>query len=303
MAACPFRFNALLWQKQELIQRNEGKMNIIELLRLRGLPENVRVKLVRHQDKRYDVQELYRTGQLDTYQGYQAKPIFECDYIVSFIGLEGSLARFIGVYRVLGRRSAREVPVPPDFLYPDFHQQDDVFYQLVPMPGFGDLKDRIVIDWGKGALAWHQWLSEKEVVEVLPKGYVSYFPGYLDFILTFQQLSMIIENPSANREWHRMLGAVAGVYLIVESKTGMQYVGSAYGEEGILGRWRQYTKSHDGGNLRLQEILEIDPAASNRFMFSILHTLPRTLTKNEVIKYEVLYKNKLGSRAFGLNAN
>jgi hypothetical protein len=139
-------------------------MNIVELLHLRGLNPAAKVKLVRHKDKRYDVRKLYRTGHLETYQSYQAKPIFECDYIVAFIGLEGSLARFVGVYHVLDRRPARDVPVPPEFPYPDFAREDDVYYELQTVPGFEDLKDRIVIDWGKGARAWHQWLSGKEVV-------------------------------------------------------------------------------------------------------------------------------------------
>lgn len=279
-------------------------MNIVELLLHRGLPEKAKVKLVRHQDQRYDVHELYRTGHLATYQAYQSNPIFECDYIASFIGLEGSLARFIGVYKVVGRQKASETPIPPGFPYPDLAlRHEAVFYQLTHVEGFEDIEDRVIIDWGKGALSWHQWLKEKEVVEVLPKGYVADFPGYLDFILTFQQLSTIINNASANREWHRMLGGVAGVYLIVDDADGKQYVGSAYGEDGILGRWRQYAKTHHGGNVKLKELLTENSEAGDRFRFSILQTLPRTLTKSEVIAYEELYKKKLGSRAFGLNAN
>ena len=90
-------------------------MNIIELLRLRGLDTNAKIKLVRHQDKRYDVNELYRTGYLDIYQSYQSKPVFNCEYLVSFIGWDGSRARFIGVYRVKDCKPAREVPLPPGF--------------------------------------------------------------------------------------------------------------------------------------------------------------------------------------------
>jgi hypothetical protein len=38
------------------------------------------------------------------------------------------------------------------------------------MPGFDDLKGRVVIEWGKGALAWHERTTSKEAIEVLPKG-------------------------------------------------------------------------------------------------------------------------------------
>lgn len=58
-------------------------MDIVELLALRGLDTNAKIKLARHQDKRYDVKELYRDGHLDTYQSYQSRPVFECDYVVS----------------------------------------------------------------------------------------------------------------------------------------------------------------------------------------------------------------------------
>jgi hypothetical protein len=92
-------------------------LNMVGLLSLRGLDTNSKMKLVRHQDKRYDIQELRRQGLLELYQSYQSKPVLECDYVVSFIGLEGSKACLFGVYRVKGRKSASEVPLPDDFVY------------------------------------------------------------------------------------------------------------------------------------------------------------------------------------------
>ncbi len=80
-------------------------------------------------------------------------------------------------------------------------------------------------------------------------------------------------------------------------------MGSAYGAEGIFGRWAQYTRSKHGGNKRLVELLEAHPERWRRFQFSILRTLPKTMTAAEVIEVESLKKRKLGSRAFGLNRN
>lgn len=82
------------------------------------------------------------------------------------------------------------------------------------------------------------WVAEnedKEVVELLPQGYTRPWPDYLDFILTHDELVRICSNPEANREWVHKLTAVAGVYLITHA--GNQYVGSAYGREGIYGRF------------------------------------------------------------------
>lgn len=278
-------------------------IGIIELLRLRGLDCNARIKLVRHQDNRYDIELLRRKKQIDVYQSYQATPIFsKCDYIVSFLGLEGTSALFYGVYKVLASKPGNQVPLPADFIYQDF-DIDSIYYELREVPGFEDLKNRVVIDWGKGVKSWHQWLREKEVVEILPKGYVKNFPGYYDFILSYEELKKIIENPSANKIWHLLLSSVAGVYLITDTQTGNQYVGSAYGKKGVLGRWTEYAKNGHGGNQELKKLFKNDPSYADNFQFTILRTLPKTLTQKEVIEIESLYKNKLGTRAFGLNTN
>ena len=102
---------------------------------------------------------------------------------------------------------------------------------------------------------------------------------------------------------HYTLRAVAGIYLIVDRGTGKQYIGSAYGEGGILQRWAEYAQSGHGGNKLVREIALADASAVNHFAFSLLRTLPRTLTAAEVVAYEVLHEQKLGSRAIGLNSN
>lgn len=278
-------------------------LDVVELLRLKGLPTHARIKLIRHQDARYDMGELLRAGQFEIYQRFQSRPVFECDYIVSFIGHSRSQARLVGVYRVIRKHPPATKSLPPDFIYPDMDVAKSYFYDLEKEPGYEDLENRVVIEWGASPRAWHQWLSQREVVEILPKGYVKEFPGYLDFVLTYDELVSIVKNPSANRDWHRMLSAVAGVYLIADASTGKQYVGSAYGEAGILGRWCAYANKPHGGNRQLKELLAHNVAHAKNFTFTVLRTLPKTLTRNEVIAYEVLYKRKLGTRAFGLNSN
>jgi hypothetical protein len=156
------------------------------------------------------------------------------------------------------------------------------YYELEEVKGFEDLKDRVIIDWGSGALAWHQWLTPKVVVELLPAGYVREFPSYLDFILSFEELAAIVFAPDANREWHRMLTAVAGVYLITDLATGKQYVGSAHGAKGVLGRWESYVRTRHGGNSILRELVEADSDYVQNFQFTILRTLPLTLVRSEV---------------------
>ena len=278
-------------------------LTITELLALRGLDTKAKVKLVRHQDKRYNIEELCRKGLLEVYQSYQSRPIFDCDFVVSFIGLERSKARLYGVYRVKGKKPASEKPVAESLGASYLVGPNDTYYELEELPGFDDLKGRVVIRWSGSPLSWNQWLTDMEVVEILPVGYVRDFPGHLDFVLVYDDLVRIIRNPDANREWHRMLAAVAGVYLITDTASGKQYVGSAYGKAGILGRWEYYSRIPHGGNKQLIDLLAPDPGYANNFQFSILQTLPRTLTEEQVVECERRWKKKLGTRAFGLTSN
>ena len=93
------------------------------------------------------------------------------------------------------------------------------------------------------------------------------------------------------------------MYLILRPSTGDQYVGSAYGAKGLLGRWQQYAVNGHGGNERLRAIALAQPGAWREYRYSVLRTLSKSLSAREVIEYEGFYKNKLGTRAFGLNLN
>ncbi len=137
----------------------------------------------------------------------------------------------------------------------------------------------------------------------MPEGYIKEFPGFDELILSFDELQTIIKNPDANRQWHKMLSSVAGIYLIVDMTDGGQYIGSASGNNGILGRWSNYADSHHGNNKRLLALLKDEPERYKNFQFTILRTLPKTLTSDQVIAYEQKYKQKLGTRVFGLNEN
>lgn len=122
-------------------------MNIVELLKLRGLNEHAKIKLVRHQDNRHDLYELVTSGSTETYQACQSRPVLECDYMASFLGLARGKARFLGLYRVTGRSTVAEVQLPKDYTLPE--SPENFFYFLEKVPGFEDLEQRVVVDWGE----------------------------------------------------------------------------------------------------------------------------------------------------------
>ena len=279
---------------------------IEDLLGIHGFTGDATARFVRHQEPPYDLNRLWRTGFFDAYQSAQSRDVFGASKrLVSFLGLPGSHAVFIGVYEVRGRNGPADIAYPVDFPYPGMQTVNMFQYHLERDERFADLEGRLVIDWGAGTRSWTQHFKPrtKPVVELLPAGYVREFPGFMDVVLPFDELRDIVRHPTPHRSWHQMLRSVSGVYLILDRQSGAQYVGSAHGTDGLLGRWRNYVETGHGGNSQLVRLLTDRPGAVRDFQFSILQTLPITLTQKEVIAYEVLHKVKLGSRAHGLNSN
>ncbi|MFL2692388.1 MAG: GIY-YIG nuclease family protein [Gammaproteobacteria bacterium] len=177
-----------------------------------------------------------------------------------------------------------------------------VFYRLELSPLLNSYRNRIVLEWGNSQ-TYIQRIIEKPISEIYPKGFVSAFPGWDKIHISYKELTEIINNPDGNKDWHEYLTRHSGVYVIFDSSSGMQYVGSASGGDGIWSRWEGYARTGHNGNKALKELAKNDPDFANSFTFSLHHVFPRTVSKNDVLYYESLLKNKLGSRAFGLNEN
>ena len=273
-------------------------ITIQELLFNRELDKTAKVKLVRHKDPRCDLYEEYRSN-LEwflAYQSCQSKPIFRgVDYIVSFIGEEGTTSRFIGVYQILKEYENSDYN-------PESFTEGKYRYEIQEIVGFKDLKERVIVKW-TNPIAYHQWIdNEMEVIEIQRGLNDLIFTDYFSFILDFQQLTEIING--RYKDWKNMLSATKGIYLITDSITGKQYVGSAYGVDGIWGRWSEYVKTNGhGGNKSLKELILEDKNYGNNFRFSILMLLPSTVTNKEAIEKEQLFKKKLGTNSFGLTNN
>lgn len=264
-------------------------ITIQELLFNRGLDRNAHIKLIRHKDRRLDLYGMYKSdrGAFLEYQSKQAKPVFNgVDYIISFVGEGGSLARFVGVFKVASCN----------------FNNGSYRYDLREIEGYDDLKERVIIRWDN-PISWHQWIkNDMEVQEISPGLHYKRFTDYFDLILDFSELKEIVENQYS--DWKTILSAIKGVYLITDTNTGRLYIGSAYGEDGIWGRWSEYVSSGGhGGNKSLAMLCAETDYALKYFQFSILMLLPKTVTADEAIRKEQLFKRKLGTNSFGLNNN
>lgn len=275
---------------QELLQ---GKINL------------KKSKLVRHNLTNPEVLENYNNGLLEYYQAIQSPIRFKgTETVISFLGTDGTNAVFQGCYQVGGNSPFKEM-AKPNGLVVGNDTNECVFYQMTKTDVLAELKDRLVIEWGKGTINWCQnGTTEKEVLEIRPIISEISFVSYDKTVLSFDKLREIVFNRAVHKEWESKLSAVAGIYLITDTKTGKHYVGSASGEQGgIWGRWSEYAHTKHGGNKRLMELITADADYCRNFQYSILEVFPIKRDKHEVLEYEQLYKRKLLSIQYGLNDN
>lgn len=280
-------------------------MLLSEIIKMRNL-EDKKIKIIRNTINRSYIKGLIKRELFEEYQSFQKSDIFKnYDYIISFIEYKGSQSLLYGIYKVNDMKILKHFPENLKIIKENENWNEGPYYKynFEKVNFLNDLEGRLIIDWGKSTLSWHQKSLNKEVVQILPKGYLKEFPGYQNVILSFDDLKKIINNPDANKQWKNMLSKVFGVYLILDKTDGKQYIGSAYGKNGIWGRWNQYVKTKHGNNKYLVELLEKYPNRYKNFQYSIINVLPNSLMKEEVIEKENIAKEKMGSKVFGLNGN
>ena len=266
-----------------------------------------KVKLIRHAGKEF--RELYEQGFLEAYQCSQGKPVFDkCEYILSFMATEKLYCRFLGCYKVGEKYSGDDKldKMPSGYIYPDQFNRG-VYYDLTPVDIMSEYKDRLIIEWSKNTQAWHQWADQpKDIVALYPQTNfreINPFSTYEDVLLTYDELVAIVQDTLTYNDWKSALSNVNGIYLILDKKTGSQYIGSTYNQDGIFGRWKNYADTKDGGDVGLKALLKERPDAYKDFQYTILRVLSKCITPEEAINIESLYKEKLGTRVTGLNLN
>lgn len=230
----------------------------------------------------YDLYLYYR-DLFDKYQSEQKKGAFDgTKYWVVFLGENGTSARLLGIYEIMGH-----TPSP--------HKPDEEILDLREVPEFKFLEEKVIIDWGKSTVSWHQYYNnEKEVIRIeegltKPDG-TPVFKSYLDTILDYDQLQKVLND----YEWIQRLKDVNCIYLVVDKSNGMKYVGSTYNRNGIYGRWVDYAKNGHGNDVELERVVTVDPNHHERyFQWSILEVLPIYITDIEAIEKEGVWKRKL----------
>ena len=177
------------------------------------------------------------------------------------------------------------------------------FYDHQTLKEYEKYFGRLIVRYHKHSqspiLKGKEHLNELKVKEILPDSYNDdYFPGYENVNIPWKDLQQKIQY---NQSWRTALENQKGIYLLTDHENGKMYVGSAFGEKMILGRWESYINTGDGGNKELKK-LEREYIEKN-FWFSILEIFKSTTDKNTIIDREQWWKKVLQTKRFGYNAN
>jgi len=261
------------------------------------------VKLVRHGNKEIPILETFQNDRkrFEVYQSYQNPNRFSgANHLAVFAPGHHTSAIFLGLWDikeyVTNKNFTEKLHETIDkYSFPDSWHKS-AWYDLRYNSILDELSERLIIDWGRSTISWVQ-KRNKNILEIKGKNYLGDFISYDSVQLNYYDLKKLSGGAKSNTTWMNALSSVNGIYLIRDKSSGKLYVGSAYGEDGIYGRWLHYAHSGDGGN---KELKGLDP---NQFEFSILEIIPPTSSPEEVIHRENRWKEKLGTRVFGLNAN
>ena len=231
--------------------------------------------------------------------------MLDASYVASFIRHPAGRALFIGLYsigeatpltdtqfwRIPSAKTLREFGMANSGTSPE--RQTILWFDLVLMDFYANWKGKLVVDWPKPYIKWWRWAHSKElaVQAILPDSVLdAAMPHWQEISLSWRRLSIL---PT---EWKSALSHWRAIYFIFDTSDGKGYVGSAYGKQNLLGRWLNYAASGDGGNAELQKR---DP---NNFQFTILERLSPDAEKDEVVRIENTWKERLHTRVpFGLN--
>lgn len=228
-------------------------------------------------------------------------------HAASFVRLADGTQCLAGVYRIASsdNRATREIYADPRFAELETHfgatdtaPQHNIqraptqrLFVLERMDALSGLRGRLRISMPPGRTYIRIAANlDPEVIEITRVPHLVPAPPEWDsFVVTGAELRVLPDGWAARlREWR-------GVYMILDETDGSRYVGSAYGMDNLLGRWRAHVAGDQGVTVELRRR---DPS---RFRFSILELVAPTAAADEAIRCESNWKLRLHTLEYGLN--
>ena len=255
----------------------------------------------------FEKEKPYNAFLIDEFKDWQERQTnknFRRKFILSLIYYEKDVWMFGGIYKVL---SIVPKPIKDDTGWTGWKYETELTEQAVDYIGRAFFKFK------------KEFRASYPVLELVPKNGVPVakipiafildkrvaltdFLGFDQVNIDYKTLKHIVSDNIVS--WKSALSNVKGVYLIVDTLTGKQYVGSAYGDECIWQRWTNYAKDGHGGNVELKELLKVNGEEYKlNFEYSILEVCNMNLGNEYIIQRETHWKKVLLTRKFGLNKN
>lgn len=256
-------------------------------------------------NERPDLFDAFQSVQDKTVEGAMER-LNGRGYVAAFVGDGAGRALFVGLFCIVS-----SVPMRPDeiFTLPGYEEIHEIglmtrdeysneFHRKFEMrshPEFASWKGRLVVKWPPPERSWYRKAATNSMT-VLALHETSKMdppvPPWTEISLSWEQLNTLPQS------WKNALMHWRGIYFIHDSNGGAGYVGSAYGDQNLLGRWLNYAASGHGGNKRLRNR---DP---KNFRFSILQLLSPVDDLPSVVHVETSWKMRLCTRGeHGLNEN
>jgi hypothetical protein len=228
-------------------------------------------------------------------------------YIAAFIGREPGKALFIGLYSIkASKQITREQywaiaanTELKSFGMRGFSDEEKrstcLWFDLALTDFYAQWKGKLIVGWPPPERSWWRRAHRNEmpVLSVLEDSVLdAAMPEWDELVVTWEELSVL---PT---RWKSALSHWRGIYYIFDVSDGKGYVGSAYGENNLLGRWEDYAAHGDGGNRLLRE------RNPRSFRFTILQRVSPDMDPTDVIRLEGSWKDRLHTRQpYGLNEN
>ena len=228
-------------------------------------------------------------------------------YVVSCIGQEPGKALFVGLYRIIASRPLtieKYWSIPENIELKKLGMEGwtgkdgrevALWFDLELRDFYKDWKGKLVLEWPGGERSWWRW-AHSNVMPILALHEESVLdaamPDWKSISLSWKELSVL------PKRWEVVLRQWRGIYYIFDKAEEKGYVGSAYGEDNLLGRWQKYAASGHGGNALLRK------CNPHNFRFTILQRVSPDMESDDVIRLENSWKERLHTRKpYGLNDN
>lgn len=263
-----------------------------DILRLENL-DNVKIRFNLMVNENWNPIELFKNGDISTmlgghYHNYNKKSYKVGQITIGLVKIKPKEDFWLLFH--IGR------------VRKDLNKLNGVGFSYEHLPEYEKYIGRLIVKFKNKAQTMirnaESVINDCDISQILPDTFDNdIFPGYDKVSISWDELQRVIEKDN----WQTALQNQKGVYLMTDTSNGKKYVGSAYGENMILGRWRSYIKNGHAGNVGLKA-LTLDHIQKN-FTYSILDVYKSTTDDQIIIERENWWKKILQSRKFGYNEN